>query len=82
MVTNPNKIADMCESLRPVPHNLFAPKIENSVEDLKSLVYGKFRRLYGDNPPELMTKRVETELSLESFRKENEKRNQDSTQIG
>lgn len=38
VVTNPNKIADMCESLRPVPHNLFAPKIENSVEDLKSLV--------------------------------------------
>ena len=62
VVTNPNKIADMCESLRPVPHNLFAPKIENSVEDLKRLVYGKFRRLYGDNPPELMTKRVETEL--------------------
>lgn len=27
----------MCESLRPVPHNLFAPKIENSVEDLKTL---------------------------------------------
>ena len=63
VVTNPNLIADMCESLRPVPHNLFAPKIENSVEDLKRLVYGKFRRLYGDNPPELMTKRVETELN-------------------
>ena len=62
VVTNPNKIADMCETLRPVPHNLFAPKIENSVEDLKSLVYGKFRRLYGDNPPELFSKRVETEL--------------------
>ncbi len=62
VVTNPNLIADMCESLRPVPHNLFAPKIENSVEDLTNLVYTKFRRLYGDNPPELMTKRVETEL--------------------
>ncbi len=62
VVTNPNRIADMCESLRPVPHNLFAPKIENSVEDLKSLVYGKFHRLYGDNPPEVFTKRVETEL--------------------
>ena len=62
VVENPNKIADMCETMRPVPHNLFAPKIENSVEDLKSLVYGKFRRLYGDNPPEVFTKRVETEL--------------------
>ena len=62
VVTNPNLIADMCETLRPVPHNLFAPKIENSVEDLKSLVYGKLHRLYGENPPELFTKRVEVEL--------------------
>ena len=62
VVTNPNLIADMCETLRPVPHNLFAPKIENSVEDLKNLVYGKLHRLYGDNPPELFTKRVEVEL--------------------
>ena len=63
VITNPNLIADMCETIRPVPHNLFAPKIENSVEDLKSLVYGKFHRLYGDNPPELFVKRVETELN-------------------
>ncbi len=63
VITNPNYIADMCETLRPVPHNLFAPKIENSVEDLKSLVYGKLHRLYGENPPELMVKRVETELN-------------------
>ena len=63
VVKNTNYIADQCETLRPVPHNLFAPKIENSVEDLKNLVYGKFHRLYGDNPPELMVKRVETELN-------------------
>ena len=62
VVTNPNMIADMCETLRPVPHNLFAPKIENSVEDLNDLVYGKLHRLYGENPPELFVKRVETEL--------------------
>ncbi|MBQ4600747.1 MAG: PolC-type DNA polymerase III [Oscillospiraceae bacterium] len=63
VVTNTNLIADMCDLVRPVPHNLFAPSIENSVEDLKSLVYGKFRLLYGENPPELMVKRVETELN-------------------
>ena len=66
VVTNPNLIADMCEGdkgMRPVPHNLFAPKIENSVEDLKSLVYEKFHRLYGDNPPEPFVKRLETELN-------------------
>ena len=63
VVTNTNRIADMVDYIRPVPHNLFAPKIENSVEDLKNLVYTKFHRLYGDNPPELMVKRVETELN-------------------
>ena len=63
VITNPNLIADMCETVRPVPHNLFAPSIENSVEDLKSLVYGKMHRLYGENPPELITRRVETELN-------------------
>jgi len=63
VVTNPNLIADMCDKVRPVPHNLFAPKIENSVEDLKSLVYGKMHRLYGENPPELIRKRIDTELN-------------------
>ena len=62
VVTNTNLIADMCDNVRPVPHNLFAPKIENSVEDLNDLVYGKLHRLYGENPPELFLKRVETEL--------------------
>ena len=63
VITNTNLIADMCELVRPVPHNLFAPSIENSVQDLKDLVYGKLHRLYGENPPELMVKRVETELN-------------------
>ena len=62
VVRTPNRIADWCETLRPVPHNLFAPKIENSVEDLKDLVYSKLHRLYGDNPPELIQKRVDTEM--------------------
>ena len=62
VIDNPNRIVDWCETLRPVPHNLFAPKIENSVEDLKALVYGKLHRLYGETPPELVQKRVDTEM--------------------
>ena len=62
VVTNPNLIVDMCDIIRPVPHNLFAPAIENSVEDLKRLVYGKLHALYGEEPVELITKRVETEM--------------------
>ena len=62
VVTNTNLIADMCDVVRPVPHNLFAPTIENSAEELKKLVYEKMHRLYGENPPELIKKRVEVEL--------------------
>ncbi len=62
VVTNPNMIADMCDRISPVPKNLFAPAIENSVEDLKALVYGKMHELYGEEPPELIRKRVDTEM--------------------
>ena len=63
VIKNPGVVADMCDKVRPVPHNLFAPTIENSVEDLKSLVYGKMHKLYGENPPEIIRTRVETEMN-------------------
>ncbi len=63
VITNPNIVTDMCDYVRPVPHNLFAPSIENSVEDLTNLVYSKMHRLYGENPPEIIKKRVETEMN-------------------
>ncbi len=62
VITNPNLLVDMCDTIRPVPHNLFAPAIENSVEDLNRLVYGKLHELYGENPVELIAKRVDTEM--------------------
>ena len=62
VITNPNLLVDMCDTIRPVPHNLFAPAIENSVEDLNRLVYGKLHELYGENPVELISKRVDTEM--------------------
>ncbi len=62
VVTNSNMIADMCGEIAPLPTGLFTPKIENSARDLEDLVYGKMHRLYGDDPPELIRSRVETEL--------------------
>ncbi len=64
VVTNTRKIAEMCETVRPLPpaKTLYAPKIENSAEDLRNIVYGRLHELYGENPPELITTRVETEL--------------------
>ncbi|MDR0839212.1 MAG: PolC-type DNA polymerase III [Oscillospiraceae bacterium] len=64
VVTNTRAIADMIGDVRPLPpeKQLFAPKIENSAENLKTLVYSRLRELYGEKPPEIITERVETEL--------------------
>ncbi len=62
VVDAPVAIAAQVEEFELLPKELFTPKIENSVEDLKRLVYGKMHELYGENPPEIVTRRVETEL--------------------
>jgi len=62
VVDNPDMIADMCEDIELLPKKLFTPKIENSAEELKKLVYTRMRELYGDNPPEIVLNRVEAEL--------------------
>lgn len=41
VVTNTNLVASWCEELKPLPDGLFAPKLENSAEELYSLVWGK-----------------------------------------
>ena len=63
VITNTRAIADQVEEIELLPKDLFAPKIENSAEDLKRLVYDKMHRIYGENPPEIVQSRVDTELS-------------------
>ena len=63
VVTNTRAIADMCDEIELLPKQLFAPKIENSAEDLQKLVYDRLHELYGENPPEIVKTRVETELT-------------------
>ncbi len=41
VVRNTNLIADWCEDIAPLPKGLFAPKLEDSAEELTSLVWGK-----------------------------------------
>ncbi len=64
VVTNTRKIADMVESVRPLPpaKKLFKPTIENSADDLREIVNNRLHELYGENPPSLITKRVESEI--------------------
>ena len=62
VVTNTRAIADQVEEIELLPKELFPPKIENSAQLLTDLVYGKMHRIYGENPPEIVKSRVDTEL--------------------
>ncbi|MBQ1352240.1 MAG: PolC-type DNA polymerase III [Oscillospiraceae bacterium] len=62
VVDAPNQIADLCEEVQPLPTGLFAPKLDGAEEELKSLVWGKARELYGEPLPKEVSERLETEL--------------------
>ena len=62
VVKNTNLIADWCDPINPLPKGLFAPKLEDSDGELKRLVWGKAHELYGENPPKIVTDRIEVEL--------------------
>ena len=65
VVANPNKIADLIDIFEVIIDTggiPFSPKIENSVETVKELVYGKAHELYGDPLPENINNRIEREL--------------------
>jgi len=62
VIDAPRLVADWCENVRPLPDGLFAPKLENSDGELRDLVWGKAHRLYGENPPQLIVDRINTEL--------------------
>ena len=63
VIDNPRAIADQVDEIELLPKELFPPKIENSAEELKNLVYDKMHRIYGENPPEIVQSRVDTELN-------------------
>ena len=62
VVRNTNLVADWCEDVAPLPKGLFAPKIENSAEELTRLVWEKAKALYGEQPPQIVLDRINAEL--------------------
>ena len=63
VVTNTNMIADSIEELKPIQKELHPPVIENSPQILRDTCYKNAKELYGDPLPEVISNRLERELS-------------------
>jgi len=62
VVTNTNKISDMCGNISPISSEKATPHIEGCEQEIKDITYAKARELYGDPLPEIVEKRLEKEL--------------------
>ena len=63
VVRNTNRIADMCDDVRPIPKGNFPPFIEGAKEQLISITYQRAKDKYGDPLPPIVAERLEKELN-------------------
>ncbi len=62
VVTNTNKIAEMCEPIAPLPKGTFPPVMENAADEVIRLSNEKAHAIYGDPLPEIVEQRMNKEL--------------------
>jgi len=63
VVTNTNKVADMCERISPISPEKCPPHIPGCEETIKQIAYDKAHELYGENLPKIVEERLEKELN-------------------
>ena len=62
VVTNTNKIADMCEKICPIADYKAAPHIEGCEDTIRNITMNRAHELYGENLPEIVEERINKEL--------------------
>ena len=63
VITNPNKIADMCEKISPVRPDKCPPVIEDSEGLLRTICENKAHEMYGEELPSVVKERLDRELN-------------------
>ena len=63
VITNTNRIADMCERLSPVRPDKCPPVIPDSDKTLREICYNRAHEIYGEELPEVVVERLERELN-------------------
>lgn len=63
VVENSQKIADMCDKLKPVPDGKFPPGMENSEQELTDMCHKKAEKVYGSPLPDIVKERMDKELN-------------------
>ena len=62
VVTNTNKISDMCDQISPISPEKCPPHIPGCEQTIKDIAYNKAHELYGDPLPEIVQTRLDKEL--------------------
>jgi len=62
VVENTRRISESIESFKPIPSELYSPKIPGAEEQIKSMSYRKAIDLYGDPLPKIVADRLQNEL--------------------
>ncbi len=62
VVTNTNKVADMCDRISPISDEKCPPHIDGCEDDIRNITMEKAHKLYGDPLPQIVKERLDKEL--------------------
>ena len=63
VIDNTHKINDMIELVVPLKDKLYTPNIEGAADEVRNLSYDMAHKIYGEELPEIVEKRLEKELA-------------------
>lgn len=63
VIRQPLAIQDLIEEVKPIPDELYTPKIEGADDEIRQMSYNQAKRIYGDPLPDIVEKRLEKELN-------------------